>query len=146
MTSADVETQQGTDIDYASWDAVPRKEWCKQVEGSEDNSECTRQAASSWQKLALNADENYPISYDVSTSEASATCTARRLLDAPGAYIDIKSGTYSVKSGYKVYQTQADYDAGVVQYSGNGSAQEFMFEGATSLLAGAAILTATLFA
>jgi len=45
---ADVETQTGTDIDYSSWDMVVRTDWCKQVEGAEDNSECTRQSASSW--------------------------------------------------------------------------------------------------
>jgi len=144
--SADLETQTGTDIDYASWDAVVRTDWCKQTEGSEENSECTRQSASSWQKLALNAEENYPISYDAATSMASATCTGRRMLDTPNAYMTIKSGAYSVKSGYKVYNSEADYDAAIVAMSGNGSAQEFMFEGAATLFAGAAMLTASLLA
>jgi hypothetical protein len=146
MGSADLETQTGTDIDYASWNEVVRTDWCKQTEGSEENSECTRQSASSWQKLALNAEENYPISYDVATSKGSATCTGRRMLDTPNAYMAIKSGTYSVKSGYKIYNNLADYDGAVVAMSGNGSAQEFMFEGAATLFAGAAMLTASLLA
>jgi hypothetical protein len=146
MGSADLETQTGTDIDYASWNEVVRTDWCKQTEGSEDNSECTRQSASSWQKLALNAEENYPISYDVATSKGSATCTGRRMLDTPNAYMAIKSGAYSVKSGYKIYNNVADYDGAVVAMSGNGSAQEFMFEGAATLFAGAAMLTASLLA
>jgi hypothetical protein len=146
MGSADLETQTGTDIDYASWNEVVRTDWCKQTEGSEENSECTRQSASSWQKLALNAEENYPISYDVATSKGSATCTGRRMLDTPNAYMAIKSGAYSVKSGYKIYNNVADYDGAVVAMSGNGSAQEFMFEGAATLFAGAAMLTASLLA
>lgn len=76
----------------------------------------------------------------------SATCTARRLLSTPNAYMAMKSGTYSVKSGYKIYNNQVDYDAATVSMSGNGAAQEFMFEGAATLFAGAAMLTATLFA
>lgn len=48
MISADVETQVGADVDYAAWDAVVRTDWCKEVEGSEDNLDCKRQAASSW--------------------------------------------------------------------------------------------------
>jgi len=146
MSSADLETQTGTDIDYASWDDVVRTDWCKQTEGSEENPECKRQSASSWQKLALNAEENYPISYDATTEIGSATCTGRRMLDTPNAYMTIKSGAYSVKSGYKIYNSKADYDGGVTAMSGNGSAQEFMFEGAATLFAGAAMLTATLFA
>lgn len=146
MSSADLETQTGTDIDYASWDDVVRTDWCKQIEGSEENLECKRQPASSWQKLALNAEENYPISYDATTEIGSATCTGRRMLDTPNAYMTIKSGAYSVKSGYKIYNNKAEYDGGVTAYSGNGSAQEFMFEGAATLFAGAAMLTATLFA
>lgn len=58
----------------------------------------------------------------------------------------IKSGTYSVKSGYKIYNGKTEYDAGTVAMSGNGSAQEFMFEGAATLFAGAAMLTASLLA
>jgi hypothetical protein len=50
MASADLETQTGTDIDYASWNDVIRTDWCKQDETktSEENPECTRQTASSW--------------------------------------------------------------------------------------------------
>ena len=96
--------------------------------------------------MALNADENYPISYDLDTTTATATCTARRLLSTPNEYMAIKSGTYNVKSGYKIYNSAADYNAPVVASSGNGSTMEFMFEGASTLLAGAAMLTATLLA
>ena len=50
MASADLETQTGTDIDYASWNDVIRTDWCKQDETktSDENPECTRQTASSW--------------------------------------------------------------------------------------------------
>ena len=67
--------------------------------------------------------DNYPISYDVATSKGSATCTGRRLIDSPDAYIELKTGhTYLVKSGYKVYNMEADYDNGIVAMSGNGNA------------------------
>ena len=61
--------------------------------------------------------------------------------------MEIKTGTaYSVTSGYMIYNTLADYDAGTVGANGAGSANEFTFEGASTLLAGAVMLTATLLA
>lgn len=96
--------------------------------------------------MALKPAENYPIDYDLDTKMATATCTARRLLDTPNEYMKIASGTYNVQSGYKVYKSEADYDAGVTAMSGNGAVMEFMFEGANTLFAGAIMLTATLLA
>jgi len=157
MTSADVETQSGN-LTYADWDEVPRKDWCKgaadgegermlEDEAEEDKTGCKRFRVSQWQKLLTDAETNYPISYDSSTSMASATCTARRFLETPNNYMEIMKGTgYSVTSGFKVYNNEADYDNGVVSMSGNGSAQEFMFDAAATLFAGAAALTASLLA
>ena len=56
------------------------------------------------------------------------------------------SGGYKVKSGYKIYNDQDDYDAGIVAMSDNGFAQTFSFAGASTLFAGAAMLTASLLA
>merc|ERR1712151_861647 len=112
-----------------------------------DKTGCKRFRVSQWQKLLTDAETNYPISYDSSTSMASATCTARRFLETPNNYMEIMKGTgYSVTSGFKVYNNEADYDNGVVSMSGNGSAQEFMFDAAATLFAGAAALTASLLA
>ena len=66
----------------------------------------------------------------------------------------IKSGAYSVKSGYKIYDyfDYDSYDRGVVYMSGNGSAQEFIFfedavsaASAATLFAGVTMLSASLF-
>lgn len=61
--------------------------------------------------------------------------------------MELKTATpYSVTSGYKIYDTQANYDAGTVGLYGSGTAQEFTLEAASTLLAGAVMLTATLLA
>ena len=61
--------------------------------------------------------------------------------------MELKTATpISVTSGYKIYNTQADYDSGVVGLNGAGSANEFTLEAATALFAGAAMLSATLLA
>jgi len=159
MTSADVETQSGA-LDYASWNTVQRRDWCKdessermlQDDGADDEEEedktgCKRFSVSQWQKLLTDAETNYPISYDNATSTGSATCTARRFLSTPGNYMEIMKGTgYSVTSGYIIYNNEADYDAGTASSFGSGEAQEFMFDAAATLFAGAAALTASLLA
>ena len=44
-----------------------------------------------------------------------------------------------------IYNTQADYDAGIVADHGTGSMRSFIFTSATTLVAGAAVLSAILF-
>jgi len=164
MTSADVETQTGTTVDYAAWNDVARTDWCKSADESDPNDDaditrrlqegeeeaeatCVRQSVSTWQKLLTDAATNYPISHDAATSMSSATCTARRLLSTPNAYMEVKTGVaHTVTSGYKLYATGADYDSGAVKNYGAGTAQEFTFEAATTLFAGVAVLTATILA
>lgn len=163
MTSADVETQTGTGVDYAAWNDVVRTDWCKAAEEAEPENDaditrrlmdedeaeaaCVRQSVSTWQKLLTDAATNYPISYDSATSKGSATCTARRLLSTPNAYMEVKTGVATkVTSGFKIYNSGADYDAGTVGYYGAGTAQEFTFEAATTLFAGVAVLTASILA
>jgi len=160
MQSADVETQSGA-LDYASWSGVLRTDWCKeapaaarllQEEGAdtaedEDKTGCERFSVSQWQKLLTDAETNYPISYDPATSIGSATCTARRFLSTPGNYMEIMKGTgYKVTSGYIIYDNEANYDAGTASSFGSGEEQEFMFDAAATLFAGAAALTASLLA
>ena len=61
--------------------------------------------------------------------------------------MELKTATpYTFTSGYKIYNTQADYDSGIVGLNGAGSAQEFTLEAASALFAGAAMLSATLLA
>ena len=142
--SADVETLTGTGVDFKSWNDLVRTTWC------DENSEadCDRMSISQWQKLASDAQTNYPIEYDSATSKGDATCTAHRFLSTPNNYMEIKTGTpYKVTSGFKIYSTGADYQNGVVSDRfGSGSANEFTFEAATTLLAGAALISATLLA
>ena len=145
MQSADVETLTGT-LDFASWNDVIRTDWCKTEEGVEDP-ECARMSVSQWQKLLSDAETNYPISYDNETETGSATCTARRFLTTPNNYMEIKKAVpYTVTSGFKIYNSVEDYDSGTVGANGSGSAQEFLFDAATTLFAGAAALTASLLA
>lgn len=103
---------------------------------------------SQWQKLASDAQTNYPIEYNTATSKGDATCTAHRFLSTPNNYMEVKTGTpYKVTSGFKIYSTGADYQNGIVSDRfGSGSANEFTFEAATTLLAGAALISATLLA
>lgn len=140
--SADVETLTGPGLDFASFNDLVRTTWCD----SNSEADCDRMSISQWQKLISDAQLNYPISYNTATSKGDATCTAHRALSTPNDYMAIKTGTpYSVTSGYKIYSTGADYQAGIVSDRfGNGNANEFIFEGATTLLAGAAIISATL--
>jgi hypothetical protein len=158
MSSADVETQSGV-LDYASWNGVMRKDWCKEAETArmlqdeeadeeaEDKTGCKRFPVSQWQKLLTDSETNYPISYDPATSMGSATCTARRFLSTPGNYMEVMKGTgYKVTSGYIIYDNETNYDDGTASSFGSGEEQEFMFDAAATLFAGAAALTASLLA
>jgi len=146
--SADVETQTGTGVDYAAWNDVTRNLWCNGEETSNVGDEtpvCERMSISQWQKLASDAATNYPMVYNTATSMGEATCTAHRFLKTPSNYISMKTDTvYKVTSGFKIYNTEVDYNAGTVGLSGSGSANEFTFESATTLLAQAVLLSATL--
>jgi len=146
--TADVETQTGTGVDYAAFNAIPRLNWCT-PQGPVDGVApvCERQSVSQWQILGSDAQTNYPISYNAATSKGEATCSAHRILSTPSNYMELKTATpYTFTSGYKIYNTMADYDNGIVGFNGSGAAQEFTLEGASTLFAGAAMLTATLLA
>lgn len=78
MASADVETQTGTGLDYASYNDIQRRDWCN---GEDDD--CERQSVSQWQKLASDAPTNYPSEYETSSSTGSSTCAARRIQETP---------------------------------------------------------------
>merc|ERR1711971_655985 len=143
--SADVETQAGTGVDYAAWNAVKRTDWC--TPNQTPTPECTRQSVSQWQRLAADAQTNYPIYFNDATSKGEATCSAHRFLKTMNNYMELKTATpYKVTSGYKIYNSVADYDAETVSSHGAGSVNEFTLEAASALFAGAALLSATLLA
>lgn len=60
----------------------------------------------------------------------------------------IKTGTaYKVTSGYKIYDTITDYDTGTISDKhGAGTPNEFTWDSASALFAGAAMITASLLA
>jgi len=97
--------------------------------------------------MISDAQTNYPIDYNTATSKGTATCSAYRLLSTPNNYMEIKYDVpYTVTSGYKIYANQADFDAGTVQWSGDGNSGEFTFMNASALAATAILLSATLLA
>ena len=107
LNEVDVETQSGV-LDYACWSAVERRMWCK------DSDTCMRQSVSQWRAYITDAPTNYPTRWD--GTESSATCSAYRSMETDNNYMVLKFApeSYQVKTGFKIYASKADYDAGVV--------------------------------
>ena len=104
--SIDVETLYG-DLDFQSWSDVDRRTWCD--ENSADD--CERYTLSKWQKYITDMQENYGTSFENNMS--SASCTAGRAMGGIAAEMALMTGTaYTTKTGYMIYDTEADYDAG----------------------------------
>lgn len=129
-------TMDGTDIDMASWAAVPPKKWC---DGADF--ECERQTTDQWTRVLTEPQTNFP--YESDGDKQSTSCTVWRQSSTPNNHFEIKNGTpYTVNTGYILYETEAKFDAGEAVASGTGAAVEMTFEAAASLLAGAAVAVA----
>lgn len=92
--------------------------------------------------IGTDLQENYPASYDDNISFAS--CSAYRTVGSITGW-EMKTGTaYEVDTGYMIYDTEADYDAGLPSATGAGTTVTMTFEAAAALVAGAALTASTL--
>jgi len=124
--NVDVETFEGTAVDFANQTGSP-DEWCPPPEeGVEDTSGCKRHSVSSWQEFFTF--ENYPSSWDDETQVSSQACSSWRKTNTPDAFVEIKIGTtYSMSTGYKTYTNASNYAVGTVAEWGTGTVIEMTF-------------------
>ena len=142
----DVETVYGADVDFESWNGINRREWCK--EGSTTfpaDKDCKRHSVSQWQLLGANPETNYPSSFMDGAS--SVSCSASRLMTTIGGDMSLKENEATkVKTGYKIYNTVADYDNGTASGSGAGVDFDMILDSGAAALAATALFSSLLLA
>ena len=131
-TEVDVQTFEGTAIDFAVTATGKPSEWYK-----DSSWDAQKQQFTQWSKMLSNLDQNYKTGADMQT------CSAWRKYSTPSNTIAIKTGTpYKVKTGYKMY---ASGDKSTPWDEGNSNqVLEFTWEGAMAMTAAASVFASTL--
>ena len=135
-SDVDIQTFEGTAVDFARTVQNRPSQWYYL-----SHWDARRQETSQWNQMIANPEENYGSTWDETTQVSSQACTAKRYLETPNNYIEIKYGTaYTVRTGYYIYLS-SDEDKPIQQ--GTAENIEVVWDSATTLVASlvAAVLT-----